>query len=529
METNLKLKLLFNDRAGVLASLAALMAAEQFNICALDVEREQGRATLYLEAEGEERGRHRLFQAIEALPDLVDMTVIQTLPYEKREKRMQILLDSVSDGILFIDETGCIVLMNSVAHQVLGISPESSLGKRITDLQLPDYTVLECLSGKSFLNVKKDIITKTGRLQFFVTCKPITDREGRIIGAVEIMKDMKEIKSLAHSLLQPRQITFSDIIGESRAVKEAISFAQKIARTDSYISIQGESGTGKELFAAAIHSASGRSGPFVPVNCAALPEHLLESELFGFVGGSFTGASKEGKPGLFEVAQGGTIFLDEITELPLALQSKLLRTLQEKTVRRVGGTRELAVNARLITATNRRLEQMVQQRTFREDLYYRINVLPIHIPPLRERPEDIPLLAEHFLMQLNALLDKPITGFTREALTALRSHGWPGNVRELRNVIERGAILCTGDQIDSNVIMLSFDLDRTIKDIKGEGHSVSSGGPAPYSGASLHARLQRYEQQIVEEALSSSKSIRQAALKLEISHTALLKKLKKTR
>ncbi|GFO63174.1 sigma 54-interacting transcriptional regulator [Geomonas paludis] len=520
MDINLKLKLLFTDRAGILASLAALMAAEQFNICGLDVEREEGRATLYLEAEGQEQGRQRLIDAIAALPDLLDIAVIQTLPHEKREKRMQILLDSVSDGFLFIDEAGCIVLMNSVAHQVLGISPESSLGRRITDLQLPDYTVLECLSGRSFVNVKKDIITKTGRLQLFVTCKPITDSRGRIIGAVEIMKDMKEIKSLAHALLKPRQITFSDIIGESRAVKDALSFAQKIARTDSYVSIQGESGTGKELFAAAIHSASGRSGPFVPVNCAALPEHLLESELFGFVGGSFTGASKEGKPGLFEVAQGGTIFLDEITELPLALQSKLLRTLQEKTVRRIGGTQEIPVNARLITATNKRLEQMVQERTFREDLYYRINVLPIRIPPLRGRPEDIPLLAEHFLMQLNPLLDKPIAGFTREALAELAGHSWPGNVRELRNVIERSAILCSGGEIDVDVIMLSFDLDQTRREIRVQG-------PATAPGASLHDKLQRYERQIIEEALSCSKSIRQAAATLGLSHTALLKKLKK--
>jgi len=519
MTTNLKLRLLFNDRAGVLASLASIMAGERFNISALDVEREEGQATLFLEAEGEESGRHRLVQAIEALPDLVEASVIQTMPHEKREKRMQILLDSVSDGILFIDEEGRIVLMNSVAHQVLGIAPELTLGRRITDLQLPDYTILECLSGQSFVNVKKDIITKTGRLQFFVTCKPITDRQGRIIGAVEIMKDMKEIKSLAHAVLQPRQITFSDIIGESRAVKDALSFAQKIARTDSYVSIRGESGTGKELFASAIHAASGRSGPFVPVNCAALPEQLLESELFGFVGGSFTGAGKEGKPGLFEVAQGGTIFLDEITELPLPLQSKLLRALQEKTVRRIGGTREVAVDARLITATNKRLEQMVRERSFREDLYYRINVLPIHIPPLRERPEDIPLLAEHFLMQLNALLDKAIAGFTREALAGLANHDWPGNVRELRNVIERAAILCSGEWIDREGINLSFDLDRTLAGMRDQP-------PAGSSGDSLHARLKAYERQIIEETLSSSKSIRQAAAKLEISHTALLKKLK---
>jgi len=521
MVTNLKLKLLLKDRTGILASLAALMAGEQFNISALDVEREGGKATLYLEAEGSEDGRRKLIDSIAALPDLLDIAIIQTMPHEKREKRMQILLDSVSDGILFIDETGCIILMNSVAYNVLGITPENSLGKKITDLELPDYTVLECLSGKSFLNVKKDIITRTGRLQFFVTCRPITDREGRIIGAVEIMKDMKEIKSLANALLQPRKITFSDIIGENRAVKDALSFAHKVARTESYISIQGESGTGKELFAAAIHSASGRSGPFVPVNCAALPETLLESELFGFVGGSFTGANKDGKPGLFEVAQGGTIFLDEITELPLPLQSKLLRALQEKTVRRIGGTRELAINARLITATNKRLEQMVRERTFREDLYYRINVLPIHIPPLRERPEDIPLLAEHFLLQLNAILDKPIKGFTREALAALANHSWPGNVRELRNVIERAVILCNDENIDKDVVLLSFAMDRTIADIRVQDQALPG-------GSSLHAKLQHYQNQLIEEAVASSKSIRQAAIKLEISHTALLKKLKKS-
>ncbi|GFO68917.1 Fis family transcriptional regulator [Geomonas limicola] len=520
METNLKLKLLSYDRAGVLASLATLMAGEQFNIAALDVERGDGKATLYLEAEGSAEGSQRVVERLSALPDLLEISSVQTMPHEQREKRMQILLDSVSDGIFFIDEEGSLALINRVAQQALGIDPAQALGSRITTLPLPDYTILECLSGRSFLNLKKDIITKNGRLQFFVTCKPITNREGRIIGAVEIMKDMKEIRSLANAVLQPRQITFSDIIGESRAVKDAIAFAQKVARTDSYISIQGESGTGKELFATAIHFASGRSGPFVPVNCAALPEQLLESELFGFVGGSFTGARKEGKPGLFELAREGTIFLDEITELPLPLQSKLLRVIQEKSVRRIGGTHEIAVNARLITATNKRLEQMIRERSFREDLYYRINVLPIHIPPLRERPEDIPLLAEHFLMQLNSLLDKNIRGFQPQALARLTRHGWPGNVRELRNVIERAAILCSGDQIDNDSIMIGFDLDKTIAEMKNQAQGADA-------TPTLQARLASYERQILEETMSASRSVRQAAQRLGISHTALLKKLKK--
>jgi len=256
------------------------------------------------------------------------------------------------------------------------------------------------------------------------------------------------------------------------------------------------------------------------VNCAALPEQLLESELFGFVGGSFTGARREGKPGLFELAQEGTIFLDEITELPLALQSKLLRVIQEKCVRRIGGTREIAVNARLITATNKRLEQMLRERTFREDLYYRINVLPIHIPPLRERPEDIPLLAEHFLWQLNALLDKSIRGYDPQALARLARHTWPGNVRELRNVIERAAILCPGDQINNDSIMIGFDLDKTIAEMKSQTQGDEG-------SQTLHGRMEVYERQILDETMATAKSVRQAAQQLGLSHTALLKKLKK--
>lgn len=522
MDTNLKLRLLFSDKPGVLANLASLVAREGFNIVAVDVERQEERTTLYLEAEGGRAApsKEMLIEEIRAIPELLEMSTIQALPHEKREKRMQILLDSVSDGIFFIDEEGTVVLINKVAQQVLNVDAPDVLGKKVTELQLPDYTILECLTDKTFVNVKKDIITDTGRLQFFVTCKPIKNTAGRIIGAVEMLKDMKEIKTLANAVIQPPQITFSDIIGESRAIKEAISFAQKIAPTDSYISIQGESGTGKELFAAAIHLASGRSGLFVPVNCAALPEALLESELFGYVGGAFSGARKEGKPGLFEVAKGGTIFLDEITELPLGLQAKLLRALQEKTVRRIGGTQEIAVSARIITATNKTLEQAVKDRQFREDLYYRINVLPIHIPPLRERIEDIPLLTEHFILQLNTHLEKNIRGISGESLAKLCRHSWPGNVRELRNVIERAVILCSAEQVDAESIIISFDSSKTIEELRSQSNDF-------LEQCSLHAMLDRYEKQIITAALAGSQSIRKAAQKLDISHTALLKKMKK--
>ncbi|MCP4109019.1 MAG: Fis family transcriptional regulator [Desulfobacteraceae bacterium] len=370
-------------------------------------------------------------------------------------------------------------------------------------------------------NIKKNLINKKGRYQFFATGRPITDSSGHIVGAVEIGKDMREIKMLAKSISQPRDITFSDFIGKHAIIKELMSFAQKIAETDSIISIRGESGTGKELFAGAIHSESGRKGPFIPINCAALPEPLLESELFGYVGGAFTGARKEGKTGLFETADNGTVFLDEIAEMPPGPQAKILRLIQENRVRRIGGTKEISINTRIITATNKNLEQLVHDKSFREDLYYRINVLPIHIPPLRERPGDIPVLAEHFLFQLGSRLGKQVQSVTEEAMNKLCSHNWPGNVRELKNVIERASILSESDKIGAESILFSFEIGKSIKGVKSQ---VPPELPGHHS---LGALLDHYEKQIIAKTLKTSESIRKAAKTLGVSHTTLLNKLKK--
>jgi transcriptional regulator of aroF, aroG, tyrA and aromatic amino acid transport len=516
------MKLLCTDRAGVLAALATLMAAENFNIVALDVERQSGQAAVYLEVEGREiTDSAPLLDKVRALPDLLDASLVQTLPHEKREKRMQILLDSVSDGILFIDEDGFLVMLNRVAQQMLALGETGSIGKHVSSLNLPDHSILESLQNRSFSNIKRDIVTPAGRRQLFVSSQPICNSSGKIIGAVQVLKDFREIRSLARSVMRPPQITFSDIIGESVAIKNAISLARKVARSDSCVMLRGESGTGKELFAAAIHAESGRKGGFVAINCATLPEALLESELFGYTGGAFSGARKEGKAGLFEAAEGGTLFLDEIGELQLPLQSKLLRAIQEKKIRRVGDNRETGVDVSLIAATNRPLEQLVKERQFREDLYYRINVLPIHIPPLRERRQDIPALAEHFTLQLSAGLDRKLTGITRDAMEKLCRYKWPGNVRELRNVIERSAVFCGSELIDAESIIFGFDQERAMAGI------MSQLGSLPHQ-ATLRERLASFEEQIVREALSGSRSIRQAANRLGISHTALLKKLRKT-
>ncbi|NTU47743.1 MAG: sigma 54-interacting transcriptional regulator [Syntrophobacteraceae bacterium] len=333
---------------------------------------------------------------------------------------------------------------------------------------------------------------------------------------------MREIKMLAKSISHARPTTFTDFIGQNPVIRESITFAQKIAKIDSIVSIRGESGTGKEVFARAIHTASGRSGPFIPVNCAALPETLLESELFGYVGGAFTGAKKEGKPGLFELASGGTIFLDEISDMPFSVQAKILRVIQEKCVRSIGGSKENPIDCRILTSTNENLEQMVKDKLFREDLYYRISVLPIHISPLRERIDDIPLLVDHFLFQLDCKLDRTPQTVTEDAMEKLCQYNWPGNVRELKNVIERAAILCESDRIDTDCILFNFEIGR------GNGE-LRSHFLCPREGRSLQATLDHYEKQILSKTLEGSESIRKAAKSLGMSHTALLNKVKKHR
>ncbi len=523
MPLNLKLKLLFTDRIGIVADVAALIAENSLNIISMEVERKDNRAEVWLEAENSEHTpvREDVFRMLGKIPDLREISFIRTLPHEERENRFRVVLDNISDGVISVDRDGNITIINRIARKILNCENSEVIGKEIKSLNLSDPTILECLNGKRFTNVKKNLINRKGRFQFFATGRPINDSSGRIMGAVEIGKDMKEIKMLAQSVSQPDFVTFSEFIGESPSVSEAISFAQKIAVTDSVVSIRGESGTGKELFAGAIHSESGREGAFVPVNCAALPESLLESELFGYVGGAFTGAGKQGKSGLFETASNGTVFLDEIGEMPPGPQAKMLRVIQERKVRRIGGTKEIPVNARIITATNRNLEQLVKKKQFREDLYYRINVLPIHIPPLRERGEDIPILAEHFLFQLGTRLGKDAQFLTKTALNKLCRHNWPGNVRELKNVIERAAILCDAEQIGADHILFSFEVGKSMEGIKNRIHPVGS------DSHSLRALLDVYEKQIVTEALEKSDSIRKAAKFLGISHTTLMNKLKK--
>ena len=516
----IKLQLIFRDRVGIIADITAMLGEDSINILSMEVDASGDRTFVYFETQAEDLcSSDDLMRRLKEIPGLLEISTIRTMPQEKRERSLEVILNSVSDGIVAIDEHRRIIVANRVARNIFGCKDPEIIGRPIQALNLPDLSMLECLRGKRYHNVPRKCQTPAGLFHFFASAQPFKDSNGRIVGAVEVMKDMKEIKQLANFVADPARITFEDIIGKSPAITSAIAFAKQVARSNAVISIRGESGTGKELFAQAIHHASGLSGLFLPINCATLPEQLLESELFGYEGGSFTGADKQGKVGLFEKAKDGTIFLDEIAEMPPNCQAKLLRVIQERRVRRIGGSAEIPINARIVTATSKNLESMVRDNLFRDDLYYRINVLPIYLPALRERLEDIPLLAEHFLFQLNYKLNKGHQLLTKGALEKLSGHAWPGNIRELRNVIERAAILGGANQISQEFILFCFEGCQRQEDPGGVYPSCSVEG--------LRDQLDSLERKLLQQALDRTASIRQAARQLRISHSALLNKMRK--
>ncbi len=520
--TTLKLELLFIDRKQIVEDITRIVSANDLNIISMEVENKEKKTLIYIETKSSRfsPSHKTIVASLTKIPDLIEITEISSMPQEIREKRLKVVLDSISDGILSIDKYGYVTTTNRVAKQMLGWNQFNVIGKHLSSLPVENTDLIECLKGRSFQNQKRNLITPNGRFQFFSAGVPIRDITGEVTGAIEIMRDMKEIRDLANEVTNPTQYSFSDIIGKSAAIMDAISFAQKIAVTHSIVSIRGDSGTGKELFARAIHTESGVKGDFVAVNCAALPESLLESELFGYEKGSFTGAEKKGKQGLFEIADNGTLFLDEIADMHIGAQAKILRVIQEKSVRRIGGIKEIPVNTRIITATSRLIEQMIKDNTFRQDLYYRINVLPIHVPPLKERYEDIPLLAEYFLSRAANQVGIQPKKLSDAALRKLNSHDWPGNIRELKNVIERASIISDKKIIDENWILFGHDIERTIKGLKATSFNE-------IQLHSLKEMVGSYEKGLLESTLKKYPSIRKSARALKISHTAILNKIKK--
>lgn len=358
------------------------------------------------------------------------------------------VLDTVTDGIIITNTDRNIVFMNEAARNILGYSDAEALGRRcklITQTSECEYNCPQTRAiqmNQDLQGVSMWYRTKAGQL---LKCRTsislLRDEQGKIIGGVEIFSDTTQIYQLQEAAEE--RFSFGNIIGRNSAMQEVFELIKMVSETDSTVLLTGESGTGKELVASAIHFNSLRKNRvFVKVNCAALNEGVLESELFGHIRGAFTGAIAD-KMGRFEMAHGGTIFLDEIAEIPPATQVKLLRVLQEGELERVGSSKTLRVDARVVAATNRDLDKAMQEGTFRQDLFYRLNVFRINLPPLRQRKEDIPLLVDHFLKKVAVKMPgKGLEGIETEAVEALLKHDFPGNIRELENLIEHGAIRC---------------------------------------------------------------------------------------
>jgi PAS domain S-box-containing protein len=434
------------------------------------------------------------------------------------------ILDSIYDGILVTDKKSVVRYVNPEYTRITGVQYDEIIGRYLTNVR-PGAMLPQIIES----GIPMDgVYRREGNVEYVVDMAPIKI-DGQIVGGISVVKDITEVKHLTQEISKYQKrnkrlkrmvqqayyakYTFVDLIGESEIAQKTVQLARKIAVGDTDILITGESGTGKELFAQSIHNASRRAAmPFVALNCASLTSSIVESELFGYEEGAFTGAKKGGKTGLFEIADEGTILLDEIGELSLDVQAKLLRVLQERSVRRVGESTENSVDVRIITATNRDLHAMVAAGRFREDLFYRLNVLNIHLPPLRDRVLDIIPLAKYFLDHYSRRIGK-VYQFSPEVLDRLVSYQWPGNIRELKNTIEFASNMCDENLVEPIHLPALFliEANGTIQ-------------------KSLAERVGDAEKKIIQSVLKSAgtsvESKKRAAEQLQISLATLYNKIK---
>lgn len=436
------------------------------------------------------------------------------------ETRLKLVMDNPFEGIMAIDEKGIVFFVNAFFLEILNSSEQTVVGRHIWEV-VPNCRLFETVSqGYSIWGETLKINAK----EFLVARFPLK-AGGQVVGAMvkTIFPDQTVAKEIVHKLAQPAKPGFQqalctcrDIIGETVPMLYVKKLARRASRTSSTLLITGESGTGKEIIAQAIHTRSvRREAPFITVNCGAIPENLLESELFGYVDGAFTGARKGGKPGKFELANGGTILLDEIGDMPLYMQVKLLRVLQEREVWRVGATAPTKLDVRVMASTNTDLKKQVHDKKFREDLYYRLNVLEINLPPLRDRLEDLPLLIESLICRINKKIGADAKAITPASLDLLRSYNWPGNVRELENVLEQ-AINWSEDVV--------IDVQKIpIRPWEREGSSTVRQPEQPFRNL-----VEQTERDLIVNALERAKGNKaMAARMLNIQRSVLYKKLER--
>lgn len=428
----------------------------------------------------------------------------------------EIILESISEGVFTVDNQWHITSFNRAAEKITGVPRKEAIGKHCWEVFRSNMCERDCALRKT-MKLKKNLIDTSTyivnseqlRIPVFVCTSLLQDEAGHLLGGVETFRDMSLVEELKKELGARYQV--GDMVSSSPNMQKIFGILPQIAESGSSVLIQGETGTGKELLARAIHDLSSRrEKPFVPINCAALPDTLLESELFGYKAGAFTDAKRD-KSGLFSVARGGSLFLDEIGEISPAFQARLLRVLQDQIFRPLGATRDEKTDVRVITATNKKLQELVSNGSFREDLYYRINVVCLYLPPLRERREDIPLLVDHFIHKNNLVREKKITGLSEKALAILMSYDFPGNIRELENAVEHAFVLCREGQIKPHCLP-----DSMIEKIQPTA-----------TKATVNDAIKTMEVKAIREALKRNNNNRLAAARdLRIHKSTLFRKIK---
>ncbi|PID41592.1 MAG: Fis family transcriptional regulator [Proteobacteria bacterium] len=427
------------------------------------------------------------------------------------------ILESISDGVFTVDLHWRIMSFNKAAEKITGIAREEAIGRYCWEVFRSDMCEGACAlrrtmeEEKPFISSAANIVNSNKeKIPIIVSTSLLVNDQNDILGGVETFRDHRQLEELRREL--SGGFEFGNMISRSKTMQRLFTILDQVALSDSTVLIQGETGTGKELMARAIHNLSKRKdAPFVGINCGALPDNLLESELFGYRAGAFTDARTD-KPGLFDEAEGGTILLDEIGDTSSAFQVRLLRVLEEREFQPLGSTKKIKTNTRIIAATNRDLGDMADREAFRKDLYYRINVMLLNLPPLRERKEDIPLLVERFITKMNAIKDRSLSDIDSSAMNLLLDHDYPGNIRELENIIEHAFILCTDHMITASHL---------------PGYLQRKNNPPPAQNRSITS-LEDAERQAIMTALEQNNYNRSAtAAQLGIHKSTLFRKIKK--
>lgn len=504
----------FTDRVGIAHEILAVLARRNMNVVAVEVDSSDVFIDIPELTESLLPSLREHFMRVDGVRAVV---VVDVLPGARRRLHLDTLMAVMADPVMAVDAGGRVVAANAAAAVVADMSEAELHGKTLQELFGETSLQSELLDG-GFRAPAREVRLHGAPFLLEVTpvSEPVDSELDQTIGGVITLHAPRRLGGRLHAL-QHTGGGFDAIIGESEPIRALKARATRVATVDAPLLIAGETGTGKELVAQACHAASSRSSaPFLALNCAALPESLAESELFGYMSGAFTGAQRGGKPGLIEMAEGGTVFLDEIGEMSLYLQAKLLRFLSDGKFRRIGSDREIKVNVRIISATHRNLRKMVAEGSFREDLFYRLNVLHLEVPALRERPDDILLLARYFIERACAQAQKPICRLNAEACAALVGNNWPGNVRQLQNVVFRAITMTDKRILDASDFDLAEGRVLAQESVQQEVHDWENA-------------VASFERALLARLYPQYPSSRKLAMRLNTSHSMIATKLRKYR